>query len=367
MTNSNLLHPWPLPAQSWTVNLKRPAAGLMSGGLWGLLILGGGSRVAMRLVALIMGIPPSATATGTLGLLLMGTFVGGIIGLLYALITRWLPWHWRINAALFGVMLAAVAVQPFVGTPTGEAALAPPWIGAPLFVALPLLFCPLLAYTLYRLEAQTNATPRPVGLLWLLLFLAPLGGAFVNLIALGENVRIPQLVSILMDGAGVAFQEMQTLLGLWGGLIGLCFALLHLRLFWLGVQQPLVKLMSIGQLLLAALLIRTEPLFPFLTSSQAGSGGEWLAWSGLALAVAGTLLWAWRQPARLAIRVTVVSFGLPVLVLWLVILITPAMQLRGWTGLQAAVAVAPYLTIWLLLPVGLSWVAWRQNPTLLRP
>lgn len=360
MTNSNLLHPWQLPAQSWTVNLKRPAAGLVCGGLWGLLILGGGSRVAMRLVALIMGIPPAATATGTLGLLLMGAFVGGVIGVLYSLITHWLPWHWRTNAALFSILLAAVALQPFVGAPTGEAALAPPRIGAPLFLALPALFCPLLAYTLHRLEAQITATPRPVGLLWLLLFLAPLGVAFVNLIALGENVRIPQLVNIMMDGAGVAFQEMQTLLGLWGGLIGLGFALLHLLVFWLGVQQPLVKLMSIGQLLLAALLIRTEPFFPFLTSSQAGSGGEWVAWSGLALAVAGALLWAWRQPARLAIRVTAISFGLPFLLLWLAILVTPAMQLRGWTGLQAAVAVAPYLTIWLLLPVGLSWVAWRR-------
>jgi len=93
MTHSKLLYPFQLQIQQRTVNLKRPAAGLLVGGLWGLLIFGGGSRVAMRLVALIMGIPPSATATGTLGLLLMGGFVGGILGVLYALITRWLPWH----------------------------------------------------------------------------------------------------------------------------------------------------------------------------------------------------------------------------------------------------------------------------------
>ncbi len=69
MTNSKLLYSFQFQMQQWTVNLRRPAAGLLVGGLWGLLILGGGSRVAMRLVALIMGIPPSATAMGTLGLL----------------------------------------------------------------------------------------------------------------------------------------------------------------------------------------------------------------------------------------------------------------------------------------------------------
>lgn len=360
MTNSNLLQPWQLQVQTWTVNLKRPAAGLLVGGLWGLLIFGGGSRVAMRLVALIMGISPSATAAGTLGLLFMGAFVGGVIGVLYALLASWLPWRWRTNALLLGIFFVAVALQPFLGERTGEAALAPPWIGAPLFVALPVIFCPLLAYTMYRLEPRINATPRPVGLLWLLLFLPLVGVAFVNLIALGENVRIPQLVSIMMGGAGVPFQEMQTLLGVWGGLIGLGFALLHLLVFWLSIDQPLVKLMSLGQLLLASLLMRTEPLFPFLAGNQAGSIGEWVAWGALAFGTIGALRWSWRQPAQLATRVALGSLGLPFLLLWLAILLTPTMQLRGWTGIQAAVAVAPYLTIWLPLPVGLSWVAWRR-------
>lgn len=360
MTNSNLLQPWQLPAQPWTVNLKRPAAGLVSGGLWGLLILGGGSRVAMRLVALIMGIPPSATATGTLGLLMMGAFVGGVIGLLYALITRWLPWHWRTNGALFGILLAAVALQPFVGTPTGEAALAPPWIGALLFVALPAIFCPMLAYTLHRLEAKIDATPQPVGLLWLLVFLALLAFAFGHLAALSDNIRIPQLVSTIVGGAGIAFHAMREFLVLWGVLVSLCFCALHLLLFWLAVDQPLVKLGSMAQLLLAGLFIRSVPLFPWLAQDKAGSGVEWIIWGMLALSMVGVLLCSWRQPAQLVMRVTLGMFGLPFLLLWLAILVTPAMQLRGWTGLQAAVAVAPYLTIWLLLPVGLSWMAWRR-------
>ncbi|MCE7989084.1 MAG: hypothetical protein DYG89_48645 [Caldilinea sp. CFX5] len=360
MTNSKLLQPWRLPMQQWTVNLKRPAAGLVSGGLWGLLILGGGSRVAMRLVALIMGIPPSATATGTLGLLLMGAFVGSVIGVLYALLARWLPWHWRTNALLLSIMLAAVAVQPFVGARTGEAALAPSWIGAPLFVALPLLFCPLLAYTVHRLTPSIAARPRPVGLLWLLVFLALVGFVFVNLFALSNNVRIPQLVSRLVGSSGIAFHAMREFLVLWGALVIFCFCGLHLLLFWLAVDQPVVKLIGLGQLLLAAIFFRSEPFFTFLARGQSGSWGEWVVWWGLALCVVGALLWSWRQPARLAICLALVSFGMVFLLLWLLILVTPAMQLRGWTGVQAAVAVAPYLTIWLLLPVGLSWVAWRR-------
>ena len=360
MTNSNLLQPWQLQVQQWSVNLNRPAAGLLTGGLWGLLILGGGSRVAMRLVALIMGIPPSATATGTLGLLLMGGFVGGILGVLYALITRWLPWHWRTNAAILSILLAAVALQPFVGERTGEASLAPPWIGAPLFVALPLLFCPLLAYSVQRLEPSIVARPRLVGLFWLLAFLSAFGFAFVNWLALSNNVRIPQLVSGLVGGAGIAFHAMREFLVLWGVCISLSFCALHLLLFWLGFEQPVVKVVSTGQLLLAGLFIRAEPLFPFLARGKAGGWGEWVGWGMLALSVVIALVWAWRQPTRHVIGVTLGSFGLPFLWLWLAILVTPAMQLRGWTGLQTAVAVTPYLVVWLPLPIALSWMAWRR-------
>lgn len=360
MTNSNLLQPWQLPMQQWTVNLNRPAAGLMSGGVWGLLILGGGSRVAMRLVALIMGIPPSATVTGTLGLLFVGAFVGSVIGVLYALLARWLPWHWRTNALLLSIMLAAVVMQPFVGVRTGEASLAPSWISATLFVALPLLFCPLLAYTVHRLTPSIVAKPRPVGIGWLLAFLALVGFAFVNLFALSNNIRIPQLVSTLVGSVGIPFHAMREFLILWGALVILGFCVLHLLLFWLAVDQPVVKLIGMGQLLLAALFMRSEPFFTFLARGQSGHWGEWAAWVGVLLCVVGALLWAWRQPARRAIRVALVSFGLPFLLLWLAILLTPTMQLRGWMGIQAAVAVAPYLTIWLFLPVGLSWVAWRR-------
>jgi len=137
--------------------------------------------------------------------------------------------------------LAAVALQPFVGERTGEAALAPPWVGAPLFVALPLLFCPLLAYTVHRLTPAIATNPRSVGIVWLLAFLALLGFAFVNLFALSNNVRIPQLVSTLVGSLGIAFHNMREFLILWGALLILGFCGLHLLLFWLTVDQPVVN------------------------------------------------------------------------------------------------------------------------------
>lgn len=57
-----------------------------------------------------------------------------------------------------------------------------------------------------------------------------------------------------------------------------------------------------GQLLLAALFLRSEPLFAFLAGGQSGSWGEWAAWSGVLLCVVGALLWSWRQPTQLLIN-----------------------------------------------------------------
>jgi hypothetical protein len=150
-------------------------------------------------------------------------------------------------------------------------------------------------------------------------------------------------------------------LGIGGGLLGLLFCTLHLLVFWLGAQQPAVKLLSIGQLLLAGLLIRTEPLLPFLIGINAGGWGEWLAWALLALLLLLGLWYGWRAPGQRTWLVALGSFGLAFLLLWLAILLVPALQLRGWTAVQTASTVAPYLVIWLFLPIGLCWVAWKHS------
>ena len=292
----------------------------------------------------------------------MGAVLGALLGLLYAAVQRWLPVAWPIKGLLFGVMFAALIIWPFTQGLDGEAALAAPWIGATLFGLLPLLFCPALAYTLHRLERPLVArTPRPVGLFWFLAFVGALGFAFVSMLALGETIRIPQLVSQGLEGTGVAFHAMRELLGVGGALLGLLFCLLHIMVLWVGFDRPALKTASIVQLLLAGLLIRNTPWLPFLVGTNVGAWGEWVAWLGLALLILITMLWTGRRPAWRTAFISMGSFGLVFLLLWLAILLTPTMQLRGITGLQTAVTVAPYLIIWLLLPLRLSWMGWRRS------
>lgn len=75
-------------------------AGALSGIVWGVL-----ARIAMRLIAQAMQHRPSFSLEGTLGILIIGAMLGGMIGVIYAGLRRILPWGRIWKALILGVAL----------------------------------------------------------------------------------------------------------------------------------------------------------------------------------------------------------------------------------------------------------------------
>ena len=93
------------------------AMGLLSGAVAGVIVGGIGSRIVMRILAVVnnelSGIPTEngnvvgeITVGGTLGLLIFGGIFAGIIGgLFYVLIRRWVPGTGLWKGLAFGIIL----------------------------------------------------------------------------------------------------------------------------------------------------------------------------------------------------------------------------------------------------------------------
>jgi hypothetical protein len=67
---------------------------LIRGTLLGMVILGFGSRLLMRIVAIMQGTVPGWTFEGTLTVVFLGTVSGFVAGLIYYLLRRFVrkPW-----------------------------------------------------------------------------------------------------------------------------------------------------------------------------------------------------------------------------------------------------------------------------------
>ena len=82
---------------------------LLVGALAGAVLLGGGTRIAMRGVALIERRVPTWTLTGTLQVMMYGALFGLGFALLWALVGRRLPGNRVVRGLLFGVLATALA------------------------------------------------------------------------------------------------------------------------------------------------------------------------------------------------------------------------------------------------------------------
>lgn len=343
--------------RSWSVDLERVGVTMWVGAATGLVVIGGGMRLAMRGVALLLNMPPSFSLSGTLAILLIGATAGLLMGLLYGLALQQSTTSWRATGALFGLPFTALVAAAFLGLfgqPDGEATLAGPWVGALLFAPLPLLQALSMAYLLRpRATPIKNAPPRRINIGWFALFLALLAWTFVALASLVERVRTPLMISELLDAVGVSFQEVRDVQSLMGLLFLLSFCALHLAAFTRAGHLLPVRLVTMGQLLLAALLMRAEPLLPQLTRATAATTVEWVALLAYLLLCGMVLLYmrasgAWRS-VWWALLLFASSFG----AVWCTILLLPGLQLRGQMAIQTALTTAPFLGPWLLLPLSL--------------
>ncbi|MFO7634347.1 MAG: hypothetical protein R6W76_17490 [Caldilinea sp.] len=285
----------------WMVNLDRLMAGALAGAVCGALMLGGGSRAAMRVVALVLGQPPAFTLAGTFGILLMGVIAGALFGFVFAPLARGIALGQPWRGASYGALLTLIFVAPlFLFNPDGELALLPAWAGIALFGALPILYGMALDAFLRRLTPKLD-DGRTVHILWLLAFTIVLMAAFAGLAGIANaSVRAPVLIHALFSRGAVPFhQTLDTL-----RLLGLFFALLYCTLcavaFWRGCDRVTCRI-AVMLLLVAALGVLapvgpTNPLSALfaLLGAQAADGVARLL--GLAMLVAVPVIlpnWRW--------------------------------------------------------------------------
>jgi hypothetical protein len=125
--------PRPFLARAWG---RRLSAAVLSGVLAG--IIGGiGARLAMRIVADASLRFPEFTFEGTLNVLLIGTFVGIALGILFILLESRMPRRPFGKSVGYAIVVFILLGIPLVLRPAaGELALGPPLLGKVLFGAL---------------------------------------------------------------------------------------------------------------------------------------------------------------------------------------------------------------------------------------
>jgi len=93
--------------------------GILAGFLSGLM-LGGGLRLAMRLVALAAGREPHFTLGGTLIIIMVGVVFGATFGLLFAAMRQWFPGTTLAKGIGYGAVLLVLFWYPFFETARGD-------------------------------------------------------------------------------------------------------------------------------------------------------------------------------------------------------------------------------------------------------
>lgn len=132
---------------------KTLATGFLPGLVSGFFAFGLGSRVAMRVMAATSGpevqgakteadaIVGKITFEGTMFLILAGTVIGGVAGLVYLAIKPWLPEErWKRNTIFSVVMLALVGRALVDSNNIDFFILSPAALAVSMFVAMPLLY-----------------------------------------------------------------------------------------------------------------------------------------------------------------------------------------------------------------------------------
>ena len=100
---------------------------LVVGALAGALLLGIGTRVGMRGVALVEGRVPTWTFTGTLNVVGMGLVFGLLFALVWVVLGRRIPGNRLVRGLGFGVLTAIIASPGLTPRRVSTFALFVPW------------------------------------------------------------------------------------------------------------------------------------------------------------------------------------------------------------------------------------------------
>ena len=85
--------------------IKLMIAGLIAGIMVGIVVLGLGGRLLMRLIALIGGLTPGISLGGTLEVVAFGGITGGFAGITYGFIHAILPKNSWLKGIAFGLLI----------------------------------------------------------------------------------------------------------------------------------------------------------------------------------------------------------------------------------------------------------------------
>ncbi len=265
------------------INLNAFFAALFSGALAGVVVGGVIARLSMRVVALLLGTSGSFSLEGTVGILIIGGVFGVIFGALYPLLRPIFPMARLWQGAVYGALWSLLVAIPFFN-PEGELALISPWIGAALFVPIPILQGVGTAWLYAQVEQRMAGAPeRSLPLGWFAGLLVALFLAVVGMGSLaGEGVRLPPIVFNGTTGLGMGFASVAGFHQFLGFLFLLLWIALSLLLFGLASHSVRGRLTALGLLLMAAGLFHVQPLF---TGWMAGIPVG--RWTSAALTAAG--------------------------------------------------------------------------------
>jgi hypothetical protein len=144
---------------AWGGVVQRIGVGVLSGTLAG-LVVGISARLAMRIVAVVIGLPPEFSPRGTLNIVQVGILIGVAPGVLHAVVRRWLPGPPILRGLTFGVLLfGAVGVYPLIVlSSVTEPDIHPLWLRWAVFGALSVVYGLALGATA---EPVGRALPTP--------------------------------------------------------------------------------------------------------------------------------------------------------------------------------------------------------------
>jgi hypothetical protein len=252
----------------WTVDLGLVAYGAGLGAAAGLVIGGVGARLAMRVVALQLGMGTALTAEGTAGILIGGLVFGGLLGLVYGLFRSLAALPKWLSGALFGVLLFVLFVYfPLLNVQPGdELALLPRANVALLFGWIPFAYALAVALPLDR-RARGQGTVRSLPLGWAAAFVAALFFAFVGMFSFAdEAVRVPMAARGVMEHLGVDFSQVTTVMAIAGALFALTYCALCAAILYMGYQQPHARWTALLLLVFAGLAFNTGRYWQDLVS-----------------------------------------------------------------------------------------------------